>query len=1286
MKRISILSALCILLFISGLVMSQVDDTIPDPESTEEPQVAFEIVGEIGRALPRKIVYDPQHERMAVVDAYRRLLLVDATDYSTLAVLHERGEYGDIAFSNDGRWLAVIYGVTMELWDTETGTLAADLTSLGRAQQLLGPLSFSRNDDVLVFYGIYPAPRALRLTENDTITYPWVWHLPAARNEASSTLPNGSEAVQMTDFANGFVLSPDDHIVAALPSRLRVLDALTLESRYEIPTDRYEQDPLTVWKSLNDDRVYVRPVTTNTLMQVDTEQGVLVEIPMSTSLSQNDFNQLGGLELGSVARVIGEPGHRSSLPLLERLIHVDYRADNFYGRAPLTVTLVDLVVPPASSAENVIALLFIYNEHTRTGIFQFSRAVNQAVLSPDAENLLMRVYLEDEYVITYDISTGQEVRSFLPALRSIGSYRRSSQNRVLAYNLDGSEIISDFQRFDADSNQMLAEDLRYSRSFDRFFFSNDSTKVITLAGTEWRQWDIATGQVVRREVIHLAGDIIATASDGSRFLSQFSNYVGGGGAEVLDLDSGDNYTVRFDAIPGSSIEQMYANPSWTKFLVVYSVNNFGPYAPGNQIALYDYEDGLKWLIAGDDLPPNNQRLYGWADDNTVYVYGQGLASSVPQRVYGAEYASNSLPQCIVDAYPEHLPQFSNLWERMVYRLRGDKLNEWTLRICDDLPDSASGVEALLQPTDTPEFIAATGVPFGEVPPCLLDRYPNETEQYSAVWKDMTANSTAEQALELAILLCEGIGVIQPDGEFDPSLGLTMFIDAETGERASGDYREPFREQRPMGPIYALFEETEGRSLGTAILSPDKDMIAASSLPGELIVYRMVVTYDSLMAELTSTAVAQLATANLIQAQPSPSPTYNAIGTARPTLTPTVELTLYPAPEESVFDTAERDENVCPVERLYSISNPPSAYAPTGRLYAPVVGNSLWVIEPENGTRYEEPEIPQCGRGLNCKFSPDKQWILAQTYELIYIVRPDNSDSRVLWDLRTPIHPTPVPRELNWSGNQQLEWQAQIPLTPEGGGDIYFKQGYARDTLNVFPDPKPWFPDISINELPTTLVSRQPGGSWVVASTTYNTGIGTGYKYYLYNTDSGDYQLFAQYNYETIDVYWHPFGDRMYYTFPYLFSPTYQVTFPDVSNLKLGTAQGGTWSTDGRYRAFAGDSNLAYPIGVWDSHTGKTRRYCLPETGARVYGGTFTWSPDSRYIALQTGLPKDESVEGVGQHTLILDVETGEVVDLTTGVGPLVVWAQEAGTYGDGSVVTPTPTPSLTPAPTLTATP
>ena len=43
--------------------------------------------------------------------------------------------------------------------------------------------------------------------------------------------------------------------------------------------------------------------------------------------------------------------------------------------------------------------------------------------------------------------------------------------------------------------------------------------------------------------------------------------------------------------------------------MIYSDNFYGPYSPANQIAVYDYQDGFKWLIAGDDLPSISGRSY-----------------------------------------------------------------------------------------------------------------------------------------------------------------------------------------------------------------------------------------------------------------------------------------------------------------------------------------------------------------------------------------------------------------------------------------------------------------------------------------------------------------------------------------------------------------------------------------------------------------------------------------------------------------------------------------------------
>ncbi|HVU11272.1 MAG TPA: hypothetical protein VHD90_08340, partial [Phototrophicaceae bacterium] len=62
----------------------------------------FSIAGEIGRPLPRKLIYDPHYEQFAVVDAYNQLLLIDAQTYKTKATLHITSNVIDFNFSHDG--------------------------------------------------------------------------------------------------------------------------------------------------------------------------------------------------------------------------------------------------------------------------------------------------------------------------------------------------------------------------------------------------------------------------------------------------------------------------------------------------------------------------------------------------------------------------------------------------------------------------------------------------------------------------------------------------------------------------------------------------------------------------------------------------------------------------------------------------------------------------------------------------------------------------------------------------------------------------------------------------------------------------------------------------------------------------------------------------------------------------------------------------------------------------------------------------------------------------------
>lgn len=1243
----------------------------------EEREISFVIESEIGRALPRNILYDEVNERLAVVDAYGKLTLVDALTFETEHTLYEAGTYqsiNDLLFSNDGRWFALAIDQRIELYDAATGQVVADLVDLSGALQVEGPLEFSRDDRFLKFEGVYPAPRSIRQFEGQTLNVPWIWNLPAARDEADSNFPREVEAWQFFDYRNGFVLGPQNRIVAALPGRLQVLDTETLDLLFEIETARYEQDPLTVWFSLRDDTIYARPVNSNTLVQVDTQDGVLIDIPLNLRLSQNDLELIGGVELGSQARLIGEPNTRRTNDLLTVLLGERY--PERYEFHPLTVTLVDLVVPPADTGDNVLALLFVFDEQDEEGFFTLRSGVGvqQMVIGPENERLLLRrrdQNTDEEFIFVYDMDTGEQIDRFIPALRDIGFYDRSVKNRVLAYNTGGDSIMSDFQRFDAANYEVISEDLRYSRRFERFFFTEDSDGVVTLGGTEWRLWDVNTGEVLRREVLDLTGSIISTSSDGYRFLTRFNTRDGRTGVEVADLNDNSRRSVTFERIPGSSVEQIIARPDWERFFVIYSANSWGNYFPGNQVAMYDLDEGYLWHIAGDDLPPINSRQYGWVDDETVFVIGEGTGEEQPARIYGLEYDASGLPQCAVDAFPDQIDLWTDLWEQLVVRVRPDTLGYLTELICQNLPETAEGVQELLLPTNTPRPVTLTPIVIPDVPVCLTARYPSQVEEYAQLWREVTAGLPEAQIAQTERLLCEGIGNFNLFGRtFGESSQLTMLIDADTGERASGSFTRIERNFRPIQPIQDEFFRTEERALGQAVLAPNEELVAASNLPGELIIYRMIRPYQSLLDVITATANARLAEANLIGGLPSPTPTYNIIGTPRPTLTPTFTPTPIPPPDERVAQVQFGESvDLCPSETLFTVDNPPDGYSPIGQLIGPVSGDTLWAINPTSGRRAPEENVPQCG-GIDCDFSPDRDWILATTTNLIYVVRPDNTDQRVLFSLDPEDEEEglyPPPPFINWSGPRTLEYEVLVEVQDEFGRTQRVT-ALQRDILGVFPDPEPWIPRVEVNEIDATILDRQPGGPLVLVRTTYSTGVGPGYKYYLYNFENGDYTFFARIgdNSGELSWRWSPIGDRLFYYYP---PPPntdpiwYQFDFEADTHRLLGNFVGGTWSDDNRYVAYRTDRR-SQPIAVYDTETGLTRTYCIPQLGARFYNGDFTWSPDSRYVAIQAFLPEDENVEGVGQHTMILDIESGQMLDLTTGVGNLVMWIQERGTYGE----------------------
>lgn len=1288
MRRTNGLSLLLVLLFAAGILLAQ---TGAAPPTAAQPGTSFTLETEIGRALPRNLLYNAPKDQLLVVSAYGAMTLVDARTYETQFTLYENGAYNDYAFSHDGSILALAIDQRIELWDTATGTLTTQLDDLSEPIQIQGPLAFSDDDQLLVFYGLYPAPRSIRRFEGDTSIVPWVWNLNVALNDAAPTYPSGRVAWQFFDYRSGFVLGPGHRVIAALPGRVQIIDGMTLETLFEIPTDRYEQDPLTVYLSQRDNHVYVQPVNQSALLQIDPMTGAVIEVPLNIGLTSAEIAQLGGIETAEGTRVIGQPNSRTSTPLLRTLLDPYYGQDyrEAFDNRPLTITLIDVVLPPAATDDLLSVLFLVFDEGEQTGRFILSRPRTVQQMLPNAAEdiLLVRQTVSDrgEFIIGYDFNTGRRLLEIVPALRDLGSYSRFRKNRVLAYAPGEAAIISDFQRLDPTTGDVIAEDLRYSRRFEQFFFTEDSRFVVTLSGTEWRLWSLETNEVVRREVLRLEGNIVSTADDGSRFLTYFLTSGGGEGAQVTDLyvegqAAIEQRSVEFTGLPGRFIEAIYPSPNWERFFVVYGQNPYGQYAPGNEVALYEMGRGMLWFMAGDDLPPADLREYGWVDNQTVYVIGEGIPSGQPARVFGVEADASGLPACVVEAFPEQFTTYADLWERLTVSLRPDKLANLSLLICADLPNSPEEAQQLLLPTNTPPPVTLTPIRIDGVPVCLTARYPSQAEEYAQIWRETTAGLSPDQQQEIEVLLCEGIGEFNL-GLFtrEESQRVTMLIDAASGVRSSGSFVPIPQDSRPIDPIQREFERTEERSLGTAILSPNEQLVAASSLPGELLIYRMITSYRSLLAVETQRAGSLLAQRNLIGVLPSPTPTYNAIGTPRPTLTPTITPTPLPRPEVRVPQSQFGEvQDVCPSETLYTLDTPPQGYAPTGRIVGDVLGDFLWRAEPETGQRVSDETIPQCGSGLDCQFSPDRQWILASTINEIFVVRPDGSDLRTLFAFTEDglvdeeVNPLPedqayvsIPPAFYWSGNNTLEVDVDLALQ-DSRGYTYYVYAIRRDILGVFPDPAPYIPEQAVNEIQARLENRQPGGPLAVVTTSFSTGIQAGSKYYIYNTETGAYSYFARVADEPgLSFEWHPQGDRLFYAY---YTPSsepvvwYQYTAADDTHYLLENLPSGEWSQDGRYAA-APSPRQQRSITVWDSHTGLTRRYCLPETEAAPYQGPIRWSPDSRYLALLTYLPKDRNVEGIGQHLLVLDIETGAVVDLTTGFTTLVDWSREPGTYG-----------------------
>ncbi|MBN2305224.1 MAG: WD40 repeat domain-containing protein [Anaerolineae bacterium] len=1242
------------------------------------PTASFAVQQQIGQVSPRGVQYDPNFDQIAWVDAQGRLVLVDAATFEVRHVLYERGSYSVYQFSHDGRWLAVGIDRRVELWNTQTGELTVTAEP-EEALRIQAPLQFADDDKLLLITAVVPAPAALRRSENDTSNLPYLWDLPAARDEAPTTLPRYFELYTFYDYRNGFVLGANDKVIAALPRRLQVMDIAdqNLPVLAEIPSERFERDPISIWYSLRDDYMYALPKDSNNFWQVDTATGNVFEIPLGRDLNYADIRSLGALQLADQARIVGQPGSRQNNSFLNLVLGSDYR--RAYNYHPTTVMILDIVEPITVDDRRKGFLLYMIDEQTGRAVIEALRPVDtvQMALSPDSVHLAVRRASGDQPIEIYNLDTGALERAIIPAIPD------PEGRDLLAYDASGDVILSGFQRFDATTGAVLHEDLRYHPGFEQYFFSQDSQSLVTLTGSEWWQWDLAHGDVIRRETLRLRGTLLEISPDGHRFMTQLDPSEGPG-IEVVDIGTGERHTVLFETLPGRPLYQVIPSPDWEHYLVTYDANSYGPHYPGNEVAVYSLRDGLRWFLAGDDLPHPEAQSYGWLDNTTAYIYGENLGGPTsPARVYGVDYDGSGLPACLVTAFPGEWTRWRDLWEKLQLTMQADRLNELALRLCGVLPGTTDDIEAVFHPTLTPTSPPVTATPavIAGVPICLTSRFPRQAAEYAAIWREMSAGLTPEETAELEVLLCEGLS--QSSGSSDPQAGdapentvQVTTIDVITGIRAAGGYLPPGVQpaSRSIDLVAEEFRRSTNRQPTDPVLSPDGTLLAVRTTQNHVTVYRLVTPYETLAANATATAAPRAEEEiQYISMRPAPTQPLDRAGLPRPTLTPTITPTPpSPADQSANLPRAGEVEMLGETDMRYTAAVPPPGYAASGDLLVRVYGDDrmLWRLEAATGWLHPDERLPTCylDTEFGCALSDDQNWLVrGQT-----VSRADGSNPVYLAD----VHGVPLALEgANWVGPHLLEYQYQDYRLDVSRDPITLLR-YFDPVAETISDPVRPPEPITINGLRTEILETQPNnGSVAVVRIRFNTGVNDGYKYYVYDRATGQTDYFARLagDFDNfLQVTWNPRGHEFYYRYPdapgdggwYVYDTgTRQHRF-------LGEMPGGIWSRDGRYRTewftLSGeayqeriDAGLPLPkLRVWDRETGLVRHYCIPGAGDWVYDGApLLWSPDSRYLAFQIPLPEDGEYETVRPRALLLDIQTGSVIELPVDVAGIAGWVE-----------------------------
>jgi hypothetical protein len=172
------------------------------------------------------------------------------------------------------------------VWRTESGERAAFFEPAG-ANLVQGPLHFTPDDRYLLLDRVVPAPQELRRSENDTSIIPWLWDLDAARGERSSRYSSAEDGYPFFEYRNGLVIGANNLLLGGIPNRLMLIhgSGATFPTIGEIAANRFERDPITVWRSATDSRLYTDPGT-GQIVQIDTAGGAHFNLALGSDLNR----------------------------------------------------------------------------------------------------------------------------------------------------------------------------------------------------------------------------------------------------------------------------------------------------------------------------------------------------------------------------------------------------------------------------------------------------------------------------------------------------------------------------------------------------------------------------------------------------------------------------------------------------------------------------------------------------------------------------------------------------------------------------------------------------------------------------------------------------------------------------------------------------------------------------------------------------------------------------------------------------------------------------------------